>query len=186
VRFYFIHWKIRYLCRYSGTVQVQYSSYSFHCFTGTIFYSVPNEKNLELWAWTLDGVRLFHKTEDLKKMNLNDRINTPSKAMDCATGIDKKVGSFDSQDSSQYNYTREERLQLTNLTRGLRRMKRQLLLMYVMDDPHRPAENCHDMLAQVAPENDPRSLPVTHPSRQTRVGSFDLKSPRSSTSSSGE
>jgi hypothetical protein len=105
--------------------------------------------------------------------------------MDCATGIDN-VRSFDSQDSSQYNYTREERLELTNLARGLRRMKRQLLLMYVMDDPPKPPENCHDMLAQAAPADDPRGMHVTHPSRQTRVGSFDLKSPQSSTSSSVE
>jgi hypothetical protein len=131
----------------------------------------------------LDGENesIKQKIEDLEKMNVTDRINTPSKAMDCGSGIDK-VGSFDGQDSSQHNYTREERLELTNLTRGLRRMKRQLLLMYVRDDPRRPVKNCHDMLAKVAPE-DPRSLPATHPSRQTRVGSFDLKSPRPSTSS---
>ena len=95
-------------------------------------------------------------------------VNSPTRSREV------KSGSFD--DSSGELYTREERHELAQLARGLRRVKRQLLLMQV-EEPQTPATNLRELLVRAAcvdPNN--RSAPSSPTRRSRSSGSFDLAS----------
>jgi hypothetical protein len=101
---------------------------------------------------------------------MNDR-NTHSNPM---KSNEAKAGHLN--DSSSNMYTREERHELTQLARGLRRVKRQLLLMQV-EEPQTHVGSLRDILVKVAyGDSSNRSMPSSPSRRIHSSGSFDLNS----------
>jgi hypothetical protein len=114
-----------------------------------------------------------HKTSEDNSMNPID-MNTRG----------SREGSFDSQDSSSQIHTQEERQELAQLARGLRRVKRQLLLMQVGEPPQTPEESFRVLLMKAAfgegSNGNNRSAPSS-PTMQSGSGSFERSAPRSPT-----
>jgi hypothetical protein len=122
-------------------------------------------------------------------MCANDHKNSQDNSM---SPIDmntrgSREGSFDSQDSSSKIHTQEERQELAQLARGLRRVKRQLLLMQVGEPPQTPVESFRVLLMKAAfgegsngNNGNNRSAPSS-PTRQSGSGSFEWDAPRSPT-----
>mmetsp|Transcript_36901 Transcript_36901/g.103042 ORF Transcript_36901/g.103042 Transcript_36901/m.103042 type:complete len:109 (-) Transcript_36901:330-656(-) len=86
--------------------------------------------------------------------------------------IRAREGSFDSAEEQRTDTREERRQELAQMTKGLRRMKRQLLLQHV-EENHKPVASLRDLLMKAAyggdsslgtPPSSPRAHHLSSPS----------------------